>query len=530
MEYIKVVIVDDELIIRNGLKNYNWKRIGCKVVGDAKNAEEGLRLVNLTGAQIVLSDIKMPGKDGLQFAKMLKSQNPNIEIILLSGYDQFDYAKEALKIGVRDYLLKPTNFEDLEKVMRNAVEVIRSRQKQMLYLKDIEKRYKLALPMLKEKLTHSLLHSSFSNKETVMNKLNLYGIKLEKFIVVVGKINLTDISREALTEFCIMNICTEIFENGSMNLLKESNEEEFSFIIDYDRCASDEVCISTCIEGCKQAQQIIKEYINIDIAFGISNVSIQLLEIQQLYKEAHRACIENVFLDSQEIFCYKDIPQRMHGTYDIQISENVVQAFNKRDMGLLEEELSNFREYTQTERLQMHTIRFIVVQLIITCLESLSKNPFYNDSIEINEEIQEKVNHIYTQDNLRVIINILQECLLKLLNNSQDNVQEYHQRLIEKVMSYIEENFQEDLSLDLLAEKVNLSTAYISRLIKKVTHKSFMEILLEVRMKAAKELLKDNKLKIAEIGNQVGYKDTSYFIQVFKKYYGLTPKEFKNII
>ena len=161
---LKILILDDEYIILDGLCSFPWEMYGCRIVGKAMDGEEGMELIDRYQPDIILSDIKMPEKDGIQVAKYAKEKYPDTEIILLTGYDSFSYAQQAITIGVADYLLKPVNFREMHEVIGKTCKKIRKNQFERQDYYELQKNYQKALPEIRAKLISDLLSASVQGR------------------------------------------------------------------------------------------------------------------------------------------------------------------------------------------------------------------------------------------------------------------------------------------------------------------------------------------------------------------------------
>ena len=175
------------------------------------DGEEGMELIDRYQPDIILSDIKMPEKDGIQVAKYAKEKYPDTEIILLTGYDSFSYAQQAITIGVADYLLKPVNFREMHEVIGKTCKKIRKNQFERQDYYELQKNYQKALPEIRAKLISDLLNGRLKDRDALEKKMNQVNLKIEKYLVIYGKLSgetQLDID-PGLLDFIICNICKE---------------------------------------------------------------------------------------------------------------------------------------------------------------------------------------------------------------------------------------------------------------------------------------------------------------------------------
>lgn len=185
---LKVLILDDEFIIREGLCAFPWEPYGCEVVGSAEDGKEGLRLAKTLHPDILLSDIKMPEMDGLEVSEKVKSAFPETEIVLLTGYDDFEFAQQALRIGVAEYLLKPIDFKELEAVVEKICGRIRKHQKQKTDYDLLKEQYRKARPQIVSKAISDALFGIYEEKEELLENLKNLRIRLDCSYVAYARI------------------------------------------------------------------------------------------------------------------------------------------------------------------------------------------------------------------------------------------------------------------------------------------------------------------------------------------------------
>lgn len=271
---LKILILDDEYIILDGLCSFPWEMYGCRIVGKAMDGEEGMELIDRYQPDIILSDIKMPEKDGIQVAKYAKEKYPDTEIILLTGYDSFSYAQQAITIGVADYLLKPVNFREMHEVIGKTCKKIRKNQFERQDYYELQKNYQKALPEIRAKLISDLLNGRLKDRDALEKKMNQVNLKIEKYLVIYGKLSgetQLDID-PGLLDFIICNICKEYLEKFSYRVYVETDPLGYTFLIAFDEEVNQKDAISKCKKYCEEMVKSIQEVMKCTMAIGISQV------------------------------------------------------------------------------------------------------------------------------------------------------------------------------------------------------------------------------------------------------------------
>ena len=155
---VKVMIVDDEYIILDGMSSFPWEQYGCELVATAENGQEGLEKMGIFKPDLIFTDIEMPEMDGLQFAAEARKINDKVRMVFLTGYDNFEYAQEAVRLGASDYLLKPMNFVKLDLLIKKLYKAITEERQTNKYYKDLEKIFENELPYIRSKFVNDLVH------------------------------------------------------------------------------------------------------------------------------------------------------------------------------------------------------------------------------------------------------------------------------------------------------------------------------------------------------------------------------------
>lgn len=535
---IKVFLVEDEVIVRNGIKNQiNWEKESMQFVGEASDGELALPMIQQLKPDIIITDIRMPFMDGLQLSKVVKKEMPDCKIIILSGYDEFEYAKEAINIGITEYLLKPIASQELLKA------VLRVRN--MIYEEQLKKEnieiYKMELKET-EKVTYlKFFYEVVSNKMTVQELL-------EKS----KEMNIDLVAREYNILLC------KLFPKGERNPiywediinadleLKEQIKSSTDMII-FDRGNEG---IAVLVKGYEEgaisaATNKIIEYIknricvlqSIDYFIGIGTKVSRLSELSKCFDDASKAFAYQYIVErNQVIHCenltaYRVVKDMNIDIKDIDINKTdkaVITSFlrtgSKNEVRhFLNDYFMNLGENAMKSFLFCQYITLSVYFCCISVMEELGYS---------SENIVEQCGDIMSMNSLHLSLNEIIDYFEKVFNividyRDKSSMNKYS-NLLKQAKEYINENYSsEDISLNSVANKVNVSTSYFSTIFRQETGHNFIEYLSEIRMEKAKELLKCSSMKSSEVGYAVGYKDPHYFSFLFRKTQGCTPKEFR---
>ena len=535
---LKVLILDDEFIIREGLCAFPWESYGCEVVGSAEDGEEGLRLAKTLHPDILLSDIKMPEMDGLEVSEKVKGAFPETEIVLLTGYDDFEFAQQALRIGVAEYLLKPIDFKELEAVVEKICGRIRKHQKQKTDYELLKEQYRKARPQIVSKAISDALFGIYEEKEELLENLKNLRIRLDCSYVAYARI-VRDVERpeenldQGLLKFIICNVCEEIFrtDREELRVFSVTDTMGYCFVISYPEYFAEEDCMAHCEAACETARKKIREILQKNLSFGISNRSQNACELNLAYREAMEACEESSFVDDTgNVTKYGDINCVQRSICSMTDGEKKrILSELARGNGETALRLAN-RIFEKCEDIDI--LRYDSMELLTQCMRYLSvdKRELSGEQrVENDTVFLEAMEQIMSSRNRKTLLQAFRKALLYGGNQQLDLHVSRNQKIGEEIEAYIRENYANDLSLDSLAEQFRISKTYVNRLLKNHTGKSFLETLTDIRMAKAKSLIQEGEYKVYEIAEMVGYRDFSYFIRVFKKKYGTTPNNYKKI-
>lgn len=537
MNEIKVFLVEDEMVIRRGIKNsIDWEKEGYIFCGEASDGELAYPMIIKEKPDILITDIRMPFMDGLELCKLVKKELPNIKILILSGYDEFDYAKEAIRLGVTEYLLKPISSGKLLEALNGVSESIRREKED----KDLVRKY---MEEMRENTEHekqkffeqmiagnlSMADALETGKKYEMNlSAGMYNLLLFRF--TLGEENRKSGELLGEAEYAIEKLTERleyVFEfqrgvEGWAFLLMADNEEQMSERVK---------------ELSKDLEEIMKNYSTIAYFGGIGQPVARLRELEESFREAERALAARFTMELNRIISVEDIrmAQNVDTLDDIEITsfgeiEKTRTMLEKFLNNGAEDEIDEFVDVyineLPEENLKSVLMRqYIIMDAYIVMMSFCEKIEGIEGEMQAQSE--ELKNSMKTSQTLEEIKNYIRMLLKKIIGVRDTISGRRYSDIIEIAKDQIRKTYMSDeISLNTIAAEVGMSPSYFSSIFSKEMGKTFVEYLTEIRMDRAKELLMCSSMKTSEIGYEVGYKDPHYFSYIFKKTQNCTPKEF----
>lgn len=538
MNEIKVFLVEDEMVIRRGIKNsIDWEKEGYIFCGEASDGELAYPMIIKEKPDILITDIRMPFMDGLELCKLVKEELPNIKILILSGYDEFDYAKEAIRLGVTEYLLKPISSGKLLEALNGVSESIRREKED----KDLVRKYMEEMrentEHEKQKFFEQMIAGNLSMADALetgekyeMNlSARMYNLLLFRF--TLGEENRKSGELLGEAEYAIEKLTERleyVFEfqrgvEGWAFLLMADNEEQMSERVK---------------ELSKDLEEIMKNYSTIAYFGGIGQPVARLRELEESFREAERALAARFTMELNRIISVEDIrmAQNVDTLDDIEITsfgeiEKTRTMLEKFLNNGAEDEIDEFvdvyiNELSEENLKSVLMRQYIIMDAYIVMMSFCEKIEGIEGEMQAqSEELKNSMKTIQTLEEIKNYIRML----LKKIIGVRDTISgRRYSDIIEIAKDQIRKTYMSDeISLNTIAAEVGMSPSYFSSIFSKEMGKTFVEYLTEIRMDRAKELLMCSSMKTSEIGYEVGYKDPHYFSYIFKKTQNCTPKEFR---
>jgi two-component system, response regulator YesN len=521
---IRLLLADDEPVIIRGLKKLlPWQSLGMEIIGEVNNGLDLMSAVEEKSADIIISDICMPGLSGVDVIRKIRELNFNTKVIFISGFQEFTYAKEAMKHGAIDYLVKPVDKSELEKVILQAVSLIVKERKEHSNqdkLHQLEEKNNIETSRI---YWDSLIEGELINQEDYDSKQNFFlsSPLLSVAVLEVDRIkngnNSWDERDRRLVEYSINNIVNEVImeEKRGVFYLKEN---KFVIILNHN---------SNVYQILGSLQKKINEFLHVEVSIGVGIPVTCLEEVSRSYKKAKSALSTKYFIGFNQVISYKEYKTKTLSEQDLFAYQNkVLEYFISANYKQLEiainEILDRIKEFSFGNQSLAVTTCFSFVIVLTQSLQKYAINltGWESDMHQLKSEMNRKDSY----DDLCLEI---QNIIYKLFQLISDNNVNKETLIMMRVKKYIEEHYSDDVTLDTVASIAFMNPYYFSSFFKKQTKQNFKHYLTEIRMNHASRLLLHTDLLVYEIAEKVGYKNSRQFSDMFRRTFGKLPVDYK---
>lgn len=533
----KVIVADDEInVCRLIIKLIDWEALDMEIVGVAHNGIQAVEMAGVLDPDIIITDIRMPGYDGLDMIERAKEVKEDLQFIIISGYGQFEYAQRAIRFGVSDYLLKPIKKEELMKTLIRIKEAIRERRGELSASEQVEMKLRNDMVKLRSSLLYGLFiydadSAEFKSAEAI-NEAYHFSFRPGNYQVFTIRMDCSHENYQAdrsviedkvseMVSLSMNGLCFDIetiFEENTCYCLMNYREED-------RRTASRNM--KSLLQELIQYNAIFKD---IQFTIGVGKAVSEISRITDSFESAIWNLEERIVKGTGKIYDepFKGASRIINSSllYDFNTEFILaVDRLSKESLLLALEGLKN--ELSRRTDYSGHELIHITNEVCNLYVFTMRKN---HQPIEDNHTFLEKVR---CSTKRCISLDMLFDKLGEILGDSLDLVVEGHMRSVTRPIriakNYIEENYMMNLSLEEIGKIVGLTPTYLSTVFKKETGSSFIEYLSEVRISQAKSLLRNPDLRVSDICEMVGYSDVKYFTKSFIRHTGLKPNEYRKI-
>ncbi len=530
--YSVLLVDDEEDVIRIIMKKLDWESMGLTIIGHAANGVEALEMAEELSPDIVMTDIKMPYMDGLTLCKKLKELSRTIRVIIFSGFDEFEYAKEAIKMEAAEYLLKPVNAVELKEVFERVKNDLDRELDEKRNTDKLRAYYMESLPVLQESFYMALLEGRIA-PEQIGRYMDSYQVQLKGpyYVVTVLHISQQSLEEESrmdpfLQAVSVRKFAEEQVEDrwrsrvviylGDIIMISQmhSREEMLEYTNEMDRL-------------CRMAKKVC----NARITAGIGYLCDNLEQLPLSYQGAKQAVSYRVLYGNTRAISISEVEPAEHAelNWEDVYSTYIQQIMKKVRIGEgdeLEKAISQFTEWLSGEQISMQKYRIVMMELVaelfrFTASHNLNPENVFGGNGDVYSQVLQ-------MESAEVLDRWLRRVCTNLQNDVMNERQDSTKFFVKNAEEYVKEHFaDQDLGVDEVCRKLNVSAAYFSTIFKKETGKTFVRYLTDYRMEKAVNMLMTGNEKTYVIAEKVGYAEPNYFSYVFKKQFGMSPSKYK---
>ena len=529
-----VLIIDDEPMIRKGLiQIIPWDKLGCVVCGEAADGVEGIEKIHQYKPDILFADINMPEINGLEMIKQAKEVIPYCKFIILSGYREFSYMQEALKLGAFDYLLKPSNTDSICEVVRRAVMELKYQRDYEMEVQKLRKCFEESLPILKEKLLYDVMFQINLNEEEMKENFKLYGFEINQFIMMLIEIEEDGKKKEhyerKIEQLGIIQNVEGLFEECQVEKVVLNNQQVVFIICPKANHPLEEEHI---YEKVSHVQKVIESCFDFTVSISVSTMGKEVGQLHKKLVECQKALSYRFYMGKGSIILFEDLMSFYQGQEQVDFGEldkelcEAIKTGNEEDARKILDQIDDKVVEINIEPEYIKTFYWNLIHEINTI--QISVKSLDNKEPEMHYDISRLYKLIDQATQIKDLQGLLREVSINVVRRINEYNKKNINQILQNAIEYIKKHYTMPITLNELAEHTYVSTYYLSRMFKKELGKNFVEYLNEIRIEKAKELLKDTQYKTYEIAEIVGIQDPHYFSKIFKKYVNMTPTEFKD--
>ena len=525
----KILIVDDEKIIRNAICDVVFKNSDFEVFS-AENGVQALSIIENNKIDAMFLDIKMPKLNGIEVLKTLNEKQVNIKTIVLSGYEEFEYAKVAIECGALNYLVKPVVPSNIIKLVADIKKILDKEYQQNKELEDLKKQMQENLDFVKEKLFNDIL-SNRIDKGSFNERLKLLNIELNGSYYQIAIIDILKYGFYATDEkYQLINY--SIYQFLKKHILDYKNTEYFQinsnqFIILFSFDSKQPKNIK---EELYEIKKVIDNKFNISSTIGIGNIYYGIDNIKRSYLEAFNTVRFEAISGQENVVDISEINGVGISLDYLFDTEAFLIHFKLGDIQKVKELLNQIFDKVENQMEQsvdIDSFNLFCIRILIYIFIALKEININPRNIDIDEKkLLLDVFELKSFDELK-------KKIFNIIDKASTEVDEYKKNkkkdTIDRIKSIINQNYNKDISTKYLSEIMYLNQNYLGQLFKNEAGISINDYLNRVRITKAKSLIKNTELMIYEVAEQVGFNDPQYFSTVFKKVVGVSPKEYKEI-
>ena len=523
----KLILCDDEAEIRQGLQEVvPFEELGFTVVGEAGNGVEAFQLCEQLEPDLLVTDIRMPLMDGLTLCRRVRELSPATEFLILSGYDDFEYARQAIEIKIMGYLLKPISSQEFQAVLRDAKNRLDDAFARRRNVDRLKAYFRESLPVLREMLLHSLLDGTISPERALESAARyeepLEGPAWAVALSRLGNAGGCDIEDPELRLFAARNILSEMLESRKPHVFMYGDMP--AVLMPLPGAEPQER--TACLALLEEARKTVRHYLGLELYMGVGEIAGSLAGIAQAARQAQDALEQCVLEGTPQVLFFPDIhPQgndlRVDDAGLRRLLSSIKAGDSAASLAILRELLDTCRGgHVSPKAWQVYLMEIFMCLMRAVSELGLSRSGLDSHMDALTQLILTQCPTVDEATGaLSAAIGAVTDAVASQRTTSA-------RQLALDAESYLQKHYDDaEMSLEKLCLHLHISPSYLSMVLKKETRKTFHQLLTELRMDRALTLLSTTEMRTAEIAEQVGLPDPSYFSYCFKKFFGYPPSQ-----
>jgi len=538
MSLYRILLADDEEEVRKGIiRKINWEQAGFEVAGDAENGQDALEKIEQLKPDVAMIDIRMPYMDGLELSEKIRQRYPSMKILIFSGYDDFEYAKQAIKLKVTEYILKPVNVEELTEILNRVRESLDEEIRQRRNISLLRESYEKSLPVLRELFLNDMVHGA-APKEIIEPRLKEFGVDISgarKWVAAVlhtengektdqaGKQPLAFDEQRELIPISVRQMAEDKLK-GYFRAVVFNSVSGITVIAALDEENTMTRFMDLLGDLCKEVQRILEVTVTAGVGYG----SLSLEEMDKSYQSAVDALGYKAIVGAGNVIYINDVEPVSRGKLELdgKDEEELRTAIKFGTPAVIETVVQKLTGRMDDAR--VHTKQYqIYIFSLVNCMIQL----FQQQDMDFEQIFEAEGDYMAFLSNaekrggfagwmLRVACRANE-----MMSRKRDTAA---RQVILDAKRYIRENHSNpNLSVEMVCRELHMSPAYFSTMFRKETGQTYINYLTEIRLNRAVELLNTTTDKTYMIAQKVGYQEPNYFSYVFKKRFGVSPTKFR---
>ena len=530
----RILIIDDEYYFRQAIKKYLLQAEGCVVCGEANNGQDGLEMIQTLQPDITLVDINMPDLNGIELITRAREVHRNIHFIIITGYGRFEYAQQAVKLGVLDYLLKPVEPEELLGCVKRVCALIEEEQQQASRYQALKDEMSVAMDRLQDNFLSRLIHGDIDSSDLVQVKENGLFHLDARYAVMLVRIRFVESpsyweeSERSLCNQAALNLLEELFPNHLIPYRISDHRQNICFVIAADGLKNDDLL--PCVEHLtKKANGLSGELLHFSLRVALGGIYGDLKEVAASYREALSAMEAMLCYGTEGFLPYARLQaDTSHFSLYPEIQRTLLGGMRAQSQSVVGDIVRSAVRDMRDAWAHPHQVYQFVQEMIKTDHAFRSE---FGEKPQDAAELHGYVNNVFgLSDHFQ-----LETALCNCLYRSMSDILTLKQKkkgiiLVEGVHAYVHSCYMDsNIKISDIAETLFVNTQHLCAVYKRETGKTIGAYLLNVRMQKAKENFDRGQANINLCAKSTGYEDSNYFSKCFKKYFGVSPSHYLSL-